>query len=930
MAHRKKEFRRSRLTAALLSALLLPATGLALAQDAPAAADEDEEDTTVLDKIIVTGSLIPQSQIETGTPVIIITAEDIKARGFTGIADVLQKSSFSVGAIQGSQSSASFTQGAETMSMFGLPVGFTKFLIDGRPMANYPALYNGSDAFNNISGIPVDLVDRIEILPGGQSSLYGSDAIAGVVNIILKKSMDGSVATLRGGFYEHGGGDSIRASFATGFGTEDERFNVLLGVQTQKQDAIWAYQRDLTERYVGNLASRDWLVYSPFTSYNWLVPDTACDAVSAGFGGTVDFQTRPGFGDTHYCGSLYSPGYRTLDNSSESHQLYTHATFDLSDNTTLYADFLYSREIVDYHVGTNYTWWGTGVEWGYFYDPNLDDFMNLQRGFVPEDMGGYENSMNHDKSRSWAATFGVEGTFGDTTWDYDISYTFTRYDLDEVGFVRWADPMNQFFQDLVLGPQLGWDPYYGAYPVFEPNYAAFYQLLTPAQFESMTGYATSTSDTKDDFLRAMVVNSSLFELGGGDAGLAVAVEAGAQDWVYTPDPGYLNGEVWGTTAVAGEGDRTRYSVTGELRTPWHDTFTTTVSARYDAYKFDGRTLDKPTWSFSAEFRPIDTLLLRGKYGTAFKAPTLPDLYQGDSGYYSFVTDYYQCALAGFPDPVTAPETCPAVHSSRQFFGIQSGSTDLDPINADNWTVGVVFSPFDRFSIALDYHDWDIRDQVATQSADNVVLTESRCRLGQLDITSPTCVQALAQVVRGANGRINQIYTPKVNVASETVEALVASLNWGWEWDNVGDFMLRANYTHMIDHTQTPLPGDDPIDLLERPGWSSDPENKADASLTWGRDRWSATLYANWMDETPNYISRVSDAKLGTVDSFTRYNASVSWKALDSLEFSFLVNNLLDEMPPEDDTYPGTSGAPYNSGLYDVYGRAYYLEGRYTF
>ena len=938
MTYRKRTPKKSRLSAALFAALLIPASGLALAQDATDTGED--EDVTTLDTVVVTGSLLPQSQIETATPVIVITAEDISARGFTSVSDVLQESSFSVGGIQGSQTSASFTQGAETISMFGLPVGFTKFLIDGRPLQNYPALYNGGEAFNNISGVPIDLVDRIEILPGGQSSLYGSDAIAGVVNIILKKSMDGSVATLRGGWFERGGGSSIRASFATGFSSDDERFNMLLGLQTEKRDAIWGYQRDITSQFYEDgtsapIASRDWLVYSPFTSYNWLVPDDACDAVSSGFNGGVDQQVRPGFGDGFYCGSFNSPGYRTLQNSKEAHQLYAHMTFDIADNATLYGDVLMSKENIAYHIGSNFTWWGTGVEWGYFYDPNLDDFMNLQRAFVPEDMGGFENSMNIDKSQAWAVTFGVEGTFGSSNWDYDIGASITRYDLDEHGWVRWADPMNQFFQDLVLGPQLGWDPYYNTYPVFDPDYAAFYTLLTPEQMASMTGYAVSRSETKDDFIRAQVINGSLFGLGGGDAGLAVAIELGTQEWDYTPHPGYLNGDVWGTTAVAGGGDRERYAVTGELRLPWHDMFTTTVSARYDAYQFDGRTMDAPTYSVGLEFRPMESLLFRGKYGTAFKAPSLPDLYQGESGYYSFVTDYYNCALLGY-SYVDAPGDCPAAYSSRQFFGTQTGSTDLDPIEADVWTVGMVFAPFERFSVSVDYHSWDISDQVNTQSAGELALTEARCRLGELDINSPTCVAALAQVIRGSTGAINEIFTPKVNVSNETVEALVASVNYGWDWEGVGEFIVRGNFTHMVDHTYTPYTGDEPIDLLKRPGWSSDPHNKADASLTWRGDRWSSTLYANWMDNTPNYRARVYDDQpdplglAGDLPSYTRWNASVSWQAIDSLEFSFMVNNLLDDMPPEDHTFPGTSGAPYNSAQYDVFGRSYYFEGRYTF
>ena len=228
---------RNRLSAALIAAMILPATGAAFAQDASTTdgtqqpATQDSKDARTLDKIVVTGSLIPRSQLETATPVTTITAEDIQARGFVSVSDALQKSTMATGGVQGAKSSASFTQGAETLSLFGLSPSYVKYLIDGRPMADYPALYNGSDTFNNISGIPIDMVERIEILPGGQSSLYGSDAIAGVINIILKKRYDGTTLNVRGGGYSEGGGNNFRASLGTGFSSADERFNTLLGVQ---------------------------------------------------------------------------------------------------------------------------------------------------------------------------------------------------------------------------------------------------------------------------------------------------------------------------------------------------------------------------------------------------------------------------------------------------------------------------------------------------------------------------------------------------------------------------------------------------------------------------------------------------------------------------------------------------------------------------
>ena len=560
----------SRLSAALVAALVMPLAGAAFAQDATTQSDQtaptDQAQTQkkaeTLDKVIVTGSLIPQTEIETFKPVTVITAEDLQTRGFTSVADALQQSSFATGGVQGSQSSASFTQGAETLSLFGLSPSYVKYLVDGRPMANYPALYNGSDTFNNISGIPIDLVERIEILPGGQSSLYGSDAIAGVVNVILKKKLDGGVDSARIGDYDHGGGESRRISIADDFGSKDGRFHALVGAQFEKTDPVWAYQRDLTNNYITDgvtwvrdpatntysqvasptLVGRDWLVYSPFTSYHFLDPAN-CANVAAGFGGTEALQTRPGFGDGLYCGSASSPGYRTLKNGKESTQLYTHATFDVNDNLQLYADLLYSKESTRYHIGSNYTWWGTGPEWGYFYDPNLDDLLNLQRAFTPEDMGGWERSMNRDDSRSYALTLGANGTFGDSNWDYDVSVTRTDYRLTEHNFARFNDPINAWFQQHVLGPQLGLDPYYGAYPVFEPDYAAFYTLMTPADFNSFTGYTDSRSKTYDNMLRAQVTNGSLFSLPGGDAGVAIAVEAGNQGWDYAPDPMLLNGEI---------------------------------------------------------------------------------------------------------------------------------------------------------------------------------------------------------------------------------------------------------------------------------------------------------------------------------------------------------------------------------------------------
>jgi outer membrane receptor protein involved in Fe transport len=965
---------RSRLSAALFAALVMPVAGVAFAQDAATAPDQTSQDqtsttnkATTLDKVIVTGSLIPQTELETFQPVTIISAEDLQTRGFTSVADALQRSSFATGTVQGNQTSASFTQGAETISLFGLNPGYTKFLIDGRPMANYPALYNGSDVFNNVSGIPIDLVERIEVLPGGQSSLYGSDAIAGVVNIILKKKLDGAIISARIGQYTDGGGDSQRISIADSFSNADGRLNVLLGGQFEHADPIWAYDRDLTRQINENayggappVASRDFLIISAFTSYHFLDPNN-CANVTSGFGGTEQLSHRPPASRAPYCGSLFSPGYRTLKNGKESMQAYSHATFDVNDNVQIYGDLLLNKESSRYHIGAGYTFYDTrdiapGIG---FYDPNEDDFFTLQRAFMPEDMGGWERSMNRDDSRSYSATFGVNGTVGDSAWDYDVGFTRTEYHLTEHSFARLRDPINAYFQTHVLGPQatnpdgsLMFDPYYDYYPVFTPDYAAFYTLINQADFDNFTTSTTNRSKTYDNVLRAQIVNGSLFSLPGGDAGIAVAVEGGTQGWEYNPDallvpdPVSLQSEIWGTTSVSGNGSRSRYAVTGEMRLPIWEPLTISLSGRYDSYSAAGRKISSPTYNIGIEYQPIESLLFRGRYGTAFKAPTLADQFQGLSGFYSFTTDYLACNQAGFDPSQIA--NCPTNIASVQYFGTQQGNPDLEPIKADNWSYGVVWAPTPRFSIGADYQHFDIRNEVAGQSITQLLIDEARCTpvaqggTGQLDPNSGTCQAAFGQITRDGQGTIQQIDVFRINVAKEVVNAVTLNVHYLQPLGSFGDLMFNGSATHMIKHDSQTFPTDPTLDLLD-PFNSQDPKTKANASLAWHKSNWTATLYADWMSGTPNnrlwLLNQTRTLPNGTVvdnpdtrylPHYTTYNASLNWDATEDLTLSLLVNNLTNKYPDNDDTYDNLTGAPYDSNEYSAYGRSVYLEARWNF
>lgn len=921
------------------SALAL-AISASLLLSIPAHAQEQTENkpATSLDKVVVTGSLIPQTQVETFVPLTVITAQDITANGFTSIAEAVQKSAFATGGVQNNQSSGAFTQGAETLSMFGLSSSYVKYLVDGRPMANYPALYNGSNVINTLSGIPVTLVERIEILPGGQSSLYGSDAIAGVVNVILKKDAKDQF-TLYGriGGYEEGGGQSGRLGFSTAIESENGKWYTLIGAQMEKSNPIWGYQRDLTHQYNTHayageaaLASRDWLIYDTQNLNSYLFFDPAnCNNLIAGYDGTVQKHTRPGKGD--YCGSLTSSGYRTLKNAKQGGQVYINSSFDLSDTKRLYANVLLNSESIRYHQGP--LMWGSDEKWGMFYDANVGSLLNLQRLVTPEEMGGMSTTESTDKTTAYAVNFGISGTFGsDSFWDYDIGYSRTQYNLTESKRSLLADAANAYFQAKVLGPQLSLDPLFNAYPVFAPNYAEFYKLLPAADFASITAITNSHSKTSDSMLRLQLTNSALFSLPGGDAGMAIALETGSQNWRYAPDVLLSGNKIWGTRAVSGSGHRSRYALTTEFRLPLFDQLTLSTSGRYDAYRVAGNTISKPTYSLGLEYRPAEAFLLRGKYSTAFKAPTLADQFQGNSGFFGSTTDYYNCALLGFNAGNIS--NCPSAYADLSFEGEQTGNTALKPINAKVWSYGLVWAPTTNFSASADYHHWTIRNEVSPQSVDQLMRDEAQCRLNTLPATSGTCIAALSQVTRAPDGSVQKIVLKKINIAQETLNAVAVSASYRYDLGSNGTLNFGGAWTRNLKHEFQPYPTDAVHDSLNDPYYSADPKYKATATAGWNRDRWATTLYFNYMGPTPNYRATLDPsgyalAGAGRLGSYTTTNLSVNYQMRDNLQLSLIVNNLTNRMPTMDQTsYPGYSGAPYNSANFDLLGRAFFLEARW--
>lgn len=888
-----------------------------------------------LAKVTVLGSLIPRSQTETASPVTTITAEEIKARGFTSVADALQQTTFNTGAIQNTAQRTGDIWGAKTVSLFGLQASYTKFLLDGRPMAAFSPMSQSSDSndlITNLTGIPIDMVDRIEILPGAQSSLYGSDAIAGVINIVLKKNTDSASVNARYSWYDEGGGEEhgFNAMGALNRG----KFHLLAGAQYTAQEPIWTRQRKMGATTASGKPDLGFYALDLFSGSSvFLDPNPApCSGLKSQWGGTMQAVVDPQ-GMNNYCGSPNT--YGTLINRSRMGNVNLRARYDFSPRLQAYADLYYSQQEQLQHT---FQYWMSPTYW----DDNQQTLLFVFREFAPEEVVRQLDNKLDEKNIT--ATVGVNGAFGNT-WVYDVSVSHSgeRAKNTQFGLRTGASKL----QDYLLGPMLGPDPYGMGVPAYAPDYSHMYSPIPRDILAASLMSSSITSSTSNDQFRALLTGDSFgIKLPGGDAGIALLVEGGRESWRYQPDDALRSGLLSGVAFNPSGGSQNRAAMAMEWRLPVFKWLSLSPSARYDRYDAEGARFSKGTYSLGIEVRPFESLLLRGKYGTAFKAPSLVDQFEGiNPPRRSSVYDYANCERMGYGGSGSAyNNSCPPGYSRQSAVVENYRNEHLKPITTTAWSYGVVYAPTGNFSLGVDYQHLDIRNEVVRQTPDSLLLTEAWCLDGRLDSNSPSCKMAFDSITRnaplpnapaGTLGSIAGVRTSKINLAREVNDSLTANLSYKWKLQDWGMLRFDAAYTNVMTHRRQIFLGDPEVDYLSHPGRSTEFRTRGNAGVTWDIGNWSSTLYGSYYGRTPNYAAVISDgypvgSPAATIAPWTLYNASVSWKAMPKLQLSFRVNNLFNTMPRVDDTVPELSPTPYNAANYNVLGRWFSFEAKYAF
>jgi outer membrane receptor protein involved in Fe transport len=402
---------------------------------------------------------------------------------------------------------------------------------------------------------------------------------------------------------------------------------------------------------------------------------------------------------------------------------------------------------------------------------------------------------------------------------------------------------------------------------------------------------------------------------------------GNQAYDLNPDPLALQYYYFSWKDQDGHGSRNHWSGSYEFRLPVVKMLEFSTAGRYDNYHFAGNDVGKFTYNFGLEFRPVDSLLVRGYYGTGFRAPDLHYVFAGVGNVESGGNDYYLCRTE---EPDVDIGDCS--FADIGVIAIRSGNRELEPETSTSWGAGLVWSPTDNLMVSVDYFDVKLDQQVKNLRVDSVLEVEADCRLGEtsngaaVDVNSPTCQDALARVVRypvgsPSEGAVNTVRVNPINIANESTDGIDVAFRWK-QPIGASSLTFDASYTRVFNHESQQYVGDPVVNQFDPDSGFVIPRSKASASVTFETGPFSATLHALRLDEIANWDED------GFIPASILMNLSMNYDFTEALSARLTIDNLADEMPEKDVTY--ASYPYYDVSWFDSVGRTVFFTIDYKF
>jgi outer membrane receptor protein involved in Fe transport len=808
---------------------------------------------TPAEEVVITGSRIARaSDFESPSPVITVDHEAIEKSGYNNLQQLMERiPANGAGAFSTRGNNQDSTaNGAASISLRGLGADATLVLVNGRRVAVSAFAENVTTNFVDINSIPVAAIERVEVLKDGSSAVYGSDAVAGVVNIVLRKDFQGFEGTAGFGSVTDGPYDERTASAIWGIGDDDS--NVTLILDYFKNTTLFN-----VDRGIAGSSDQSARGGQDFRS-------------SRGYPGrfTVDGVTRrdPACPATSIAGEtcLYDFGpFNLLIPEAERTGLMLLAHQDLVGGMQVFT------EVAVQH--------NTSIAQGA--PTPLDETANMTvpanhpnnpfpgatsigiSRYRTVDAGARQWDIETDNLRG---VLGLRGDLGE--WKWEVSAQRARSESEQSGDRSQGWVRTDFLQNEINAGR--YNPFGG---VQNPQ----------SVIDSITTSLVRRGRSQLKMYDAQITGE-LFQLPTAPVRMAAGVEYRDESVRDVPDDQFVRGLIFGTEAVTAAGSRDNWAAFVEFSIPLLSGLELSLAGRYDDYSDFGNTTNPKV---ALRWSPIETLALRASWGTGFRAPSLAQIGLGPSQESQFFTDSFGCA----DNPVYCAPT--------DYNLIFSGNPNLEAEEAETMNLGAAWKPVPEAEITLDY--WDITQENKIDEVPFGFLYTQFC--GVQD--SPLCIRG-TPLPGDTLGPLQFINTTFVNIGEQSAKGL--DLGGYYAFDTTGGTLtLGLSWSRLLEFERVELNPEGTASVArELTGEYEYPEDRATLTADWGNERWG--VYANLayigsfedtpdfdFDGTLDYDTSVS-RKVG---SFTTLNLQARYTGIPNVKVLLGLDNALDEEPP---------------------------------
>jgi outer membrane receptor protein involved in Fe transport len=921
-----------------------------------------------MEEVLVTGSRVRRKDLDTPAPVTVISSQTIVDSGKVTIGDFLQTLPANFGSLNAQSNNGG--DGSTQVNLRGLGPNRTLVLVNGRRL---PGSYIAGGIAGGVSAEIVDLnsiptfaVDHIEILKDGASAVYGSDAIAGVVNIITKKDFKGAEANAYAGTSQNGDGTTFDVNGAAGISNDQGSAMFGLGYFNQQPvmagdrswaNKIWSYDYSAGSRFFSGSSG------TPAGTFT-LDPSTcstpACKALLQAYGPGLGFffvnpsspagyspvtqADRYNFEPTNY---LYTPAQRI--------SLYSEGHYNLGESSRAYYEASFvnrqtSQQLASEPLFTLTAGNGAVVSANSIYNPFGVDLSDVRRRLTEFGPRYYTENINTVRFVT-----GLDGTtperwgaLGRWFWDTSINFGYVTGATTTSGTLIVPNIQNAIGPSMVVGGtpvcvSKAGDPSTiipGCVPL---NLLGGPGTITPAMKQGLT-YTGINANVWQLVQYSANVSRELFKLlSERPVGLAAGYEFRRESGYNKPNPIQQEGWDSDSNAQATGGAFNTNEAYLELVVPVVNDMPGIEDLEVDlATRFVDYSTFGTDWTYKigGRYRPVRDVTLRGTYSTAFRAPSIFELYQGNSDNFESASD--PCAGPGIAPNSTLGQQCGKAANNlsnmTQIKSINGGNPNLKPEKATTWTAGVVFEPrwVKNLSVTVDYYDIDVTTTIGTVGTATIL---AQCYTGNPAVTPQYC----SLVTRDpTTGQITLVSDTFVNLKATETAGLDIGLNYKIQVDPFGVFGLSfagtwLNFYNQTNPDGTVIHGKGTYDItVANQSLGIFPAFKSNTTAMWGLNGWGANLTWHFVSSfkecgTPTSAGTDSASTGGlcfidssnarTVGMWNSFDLSASYKLKSSFgttTFAAGVNNLFYAIPP----------TIYSNGTYVSDPSAYDFMGRY--